>query len=76
MLPNKKNFQSLTTKGINIVMKASELNNIKFPECYKNCEAVETLGVTECESVTSHKFNLETGKPLENIRDNYVIRNT
>ena len=36
---------------------AGELKNIEFPECSKNCLAVEYLGVGECESVCPFKFD-------------------
>lgn len=59
-------------------MKASEMYQVLFPKCSRECETVEILGVSECESVCPHKFNTETGKPLEILVRNksHVSRDT
>ena len=47
------------TKGINkkkgCKKTVEELRNIPFPECYKECSFVETMGVGECESACPEK---------------------
>jgi hypothetical protein len=32
-----------------------------FPECARGCACVEYFGVSECEAICPHKFNLKTG---------------
>jgi len=43
--------------------KASKLKNTPFPECVKDCKAVEMLGAGECANVCPQKFY--TAKALE-----------
>jgi len=44
---------------------ASALRSIPFPKCANDCETLRLLGATECESVCSWRFNLETGDPVK-----------
>ncbi len=44
-------------------MKAYEMENIMFPDCYVNCDAAHFMGVGECEFVCPWKFTDE-GEPI------------
>ena len=45
------------------IIPAKELINISFPECSKQCAAVDYFGVCECESVCPQKFD-EAGRAI------------
>jgi len=45
---------------------AHEFKTVSFPECAKDCAAVEYLGVCECESVCPWKFDKD-GNPVKGI---------
>lgn len=45
------------------MIPAKELINISFPECSKQCAAVDYFGVCECESVCPQKFD-EAGRSI------------
>ena len=47
-----------------VATSANKLDSIPFPECSKNCGAVEMLGVGECESVCPKKFDKD-GSPVQ-----------
>ena len=38
-------------------MKVYAMKNIPFPDCFVDCEMIQFLGVGECESVCSWKFD-------------------
>jgi len=37
-------------------MKPNELRELPFPDCSKDCEAIEYFGAGECDSICSEKF--------------------
>jgi len=43
--------------------KDSELKDIDFPACYKDCWAGHHFGVCECEAFCPHKFDKD-GNPV------------
>jgi hypothetical protein len=48
---------------INTLRPASDFKEIAFPQCARNCAAVNHLGAGECENVCRFKFREVKNKP-------------
>ena len=55
-------------KGITV----SDLKDIPFPDCSKECPIVGTYGVGECESFCPHKFD-KSAVGLKKTCDHYIV---
>lgn len=57
-----------------VKISSNRLNKIPFPECAKNCAAVEMLGCGECECVCPHKFNSDgSSKQAPPVERGYTV---